>query len=321
MHAWNPEFFNLVSVKFDKLLKIDESTTMKSNVHMARILIKTPYSEISRDPFPVLVDDMNFFIRIKEESELIKDDYADWSEGDILDSDEDFCDWWKSEEEGSERNVSKTMEPFPGDEKRKDTPESKERQFLATNKAFKGNGDRIITNILKIEKNLRWLHLPRYPNPAENGRIYTPHNGTFSKEFSKGSDSVVLGDQGSAYNLEINSQFQKDNAIQSTQFLGMELNAINTEDSFMDTANSLSVSIEEIGDLEKGIDSIALDSATCNKMPMQWKKTARKKKAKRIELSPSGEEKRWNFYCKENKISEEMRRLEDNWKLWKEGTE
>ncbi|KAL8498658.1 hypothetical protein ACS0TY_021845 [Phlomoides rotata] len=87
MHAWNPNFFKLVSLKFGKMLRIDDNTISKKNVQMARVLIKTPYSEISRDPFPVMVDDRKFFIRIKEESKVIEDYYADWSEGEVLVSD------------------------------------------------------------------------------------------------------------------------------------------------------------------------------------------------------------------------------------------
>ncbi|KAL8506438.1 hypothetical protein ACS0TY_017358 [Phlomoides rotata] len=74
--------------------KVDEATISKKNLHMGRILIKTPLSDIPRDPFPVMVDGTEFFIRIREEAECDEDDYTDWSDGEILVFDEDNCDWW-----------------------------------------------------------------------------------------------------------------------------------------------------------------------------------------------------------------------------------
>ncbi|KAL8546183.1 hypothetical protein ACS0TY_006046 [Phlomoides rotata] len=55
MHAWNPKFFKLVLLKFSKLIRIDDATLSKRKLQYARILIRTPRSEIPKNPFTVKV--------------------------------------------------------------------------------------------------------------------------------------------------------------------------------------------------------------------------------------------------------------------------
>ncbi|KAL8547376.1 hypothetical protein ACS0TY_006921 [Phlomoides rotata] len=92
MHAWNIKLFRLVAMKFGKMLKVDGDTISKKNVHRARVLIKTPLSEIPKGPFPVMIDDRKFFIKIREEADWDEDSIVGWPEGGVLDSDEEFCD-------------------------------------------------------------------------------------------------------------------------------------------------------------------------------------------------------------------------------------
>ncbi|KAL8535927.1 hypothetical protein ACS0TY_011540 [Phlomoides rotata] len=92
MHAWNIKNFRLVALKFGKLIKIDRDTTSEKNVHRARILIKSPLSEIPKTSFPVMIDDHKFFIRIREEDDCDDDPFAARPVGGVHDSDEEYCD-------------------------------------------------------------------------------------------------------------------------------------------------------------------------------------------------------------------------------------
>lgn len=69
MHAWKPNFFKLILLKYGSLIKIDDDTMKRKNIHRARILIRTPLPEISKTPFNISVDDKVISIRIKEEDE------------------------------------------------------------------------------------------------------------------------------------------------------------------------------------------------------------------------------------------------------------
>ncbi|KAL8487744.1 hypothetical protein ACS0TY_024175 [Phlomoides rotata] len=131
MHAWNPDFFKLISHKFGKILKIDEDTITKEKVHRARILIKTPYSELPKDPFPVMVDGRKFSIRIKEELEEVADEYAEWSEEEVLDSDEDLDEWWCSDDEESEGQEMEEEETIKEAGTEEETSENNKKSFLA----------------------------------------------------------------------------------------------------------------------------------------------------------------------------------------------
>lgn len=57
----------MVSAKFGTLIQIDEATLAKSDLHTARILIKTPLSELPRSGIEVLIDGRICHIQIKEE--------------------------------------------------------------------------------------------------------------------------------------------------------------------------------------------------------------------------------------------------------------
>ncbi|KAL8497316.1 hypothetical protein ACS0TY_020847 [Phlomoides rotata] len=87
MHAWNPNFFNLVSCKFGKILRIDEDTLHRRKLQMARILIRTPYHEIPRTPIEVEIDGKIFQIRVREEIKDLEEDFDDWSSEDVIDDD------------------------------------------------------------------------------------------------------------------------------------------------------------------------------------------------------------------------------------------
>ncbi|KAL8510255.1 hypothetical protein ACS0TY_017171 [Phlomoides rotata] len=102
MHAWNKNFFRLVSLKFGKMIKIDESTLEKLNVHRARILIRTSTPEITRGAFPVWVDERKYFIRVREEEEWEENSMSDWSEEGTSDSEDENFDRWNSEDESED---------------------------------------------------------------------------------------------------------------------------------------------------------------------------------------------------------------------------
>ncbi|KAL8512135.1 hypothetical protein ACS0TY_018550 [Phlomoides rotata] len=101
MHAWNPKFFKPVSLKFGKLIRIDDDTLSKRKLQYMRILIRTPRSEIPKNPFTVKVDGRIFYIRIKEESEDADDNYSDWSSDETGVMEQDDNSWWNSEDVGS----------------------------------------------------------------------------------------------------------------------------------------------------------------------------------------------------------------------------
>ncbi|KAL8498460.1 hypothetical protein ACS0TY_021693 [Phlomoides rotata] len=87
LHAWNPKFFRLMTTKFGSLVRIDEETLNKNNLHMARILIFTSYPEIPRNPFEMVIDDRIFSIRVREEGEVLEDGLDDWSSGNVCEDD------------------------------------------------------------------------------------------------------------------------------------------------------------------------------------------------------------------------------------------
>ncbi|KAL8527603.1 hypothetical protein ACS0TY_005457 [Phlomoides rotata] len=133
MHAWNKNFFRLISLKFGKMLKIDGNTISKKNVHRARLLINTPLSEIPKGTFPIMIDDHKFFIRIREEADCDEDTFVNWPEGEVLDSDEGYCDWWRSDDEADEADEEQEMVEFAPEsriEKEKVSAESREEQVL-----------------------------------------------------------------------------------------------------------------------------------------------------------------------------------------------
>ncbi|KAL8473656.1 hypothetical protein ACS0TY_030486 [Phlomoides rotata] len=78
LHAWNPKFFNLASIKFGAVMKIDDETLFMNNLYFARILIRTPLHEIPKVPFPISVDGKVYHIRVTEESEDFENDGGDW---------------------------------------------------------------------------------------------------------------------------------------------------------------------------------------------------------------------------------------------------
>ncbi|KAL8466932.1 hypothetical protein ACS0TY_035855 [Phlomoides rotata] len=77
MHAWNPNFFNLVSCQFGKLIRIDEDTLQRRRLQMARILIRTPYHELPRTLIAVAIDGKIFHLRVREEAEDLEEDRED----------------------------------------------------------------------------------------------------------------------------------------------------------------------------------------------------------------------------------------------------
>ncbi|KAL8529586.1 hypothetical protein ACS0TY_006858 [Phlomoides rotata] len=111
MHAWNKKKNRLVTLKFGKMVKADENTLNKQNVRRARILIRTPLPEVPKNPFPVWVDGRRFLIRVREEVDWEEDSPADWSEGGVIDSDEEQCDWWRSEEDTDEEQEMTGLAP------------------------------------------------------------------------------------------------------------------------------------------------------------------------------------------------------------------
>lgn len=74
LEAWAPRFFKLLSVKLGTIIKIDEDTLLHQNLQFARILIKTPYGEIPKEPIQVMIDGKIHKIRIREEEEKIRGD-------------------------------------------------------------------------------------------------------------------------------------------------------------------------------------------------------------------------------------------------------
>lgn len=68
LEAWTPRFFNLLSTKMGSIVRIDEDTLSHHNLQFVRILIKTPYVEIPREPLQVMIDGKLHNIIIKEEA-------------------------------------------------------------------------------------------------------------------------------------------------------------------------------------------------------------------------------------------------------------
>ncbi|KAL8536825.1 hypothetical protein ACS0TY_012120 [Phlomoides rotata] len=75
------------------MIRLDEETSSRSNLHKTRILIKTPCLKIPRTPFVVFVDGRNFYIRVKEEVEGDDSEIDDWGSDDICEVDEDDSLW------------------------------------------------------------------------------------------------------------------------------------------------------------------------------------------------------------------------------------
>ncbi|KAL8481150.1 hypothetical protein ACS0TY_027081 [Phlomoides rotata] len=141
MHAWNQAFFKLISLKFGKLLKVDKRTLSRANVHGARLLLKTPLREIPRDPFPVMVDERKFFIRIREEMEHADGINSNWLEGGIWDSEEENGDWWRSDEDDEEDQELEEFDPELRFNKKIEGSESLEAQPPATGCMGKDNAE------------------------------------------------------------------------------------------------------------------------------------------------------------------------------------
>ncbi|KAL8473192.1 hypothetical protein ACS0TY_030133 [Phlomoides rotata] len=89
MHAWNLKFFKLVSTKFGSLIRLDEGTINRRNLQSVRALIRTSRPEIPKEALSVSIDGRIFHIRIREESEDMEDEYAEWSSEDVEDDYED----------------------------------------------------------------------------------------------------------------------------------------------------------------------------------------------------------------------------------------
>ncbi|KAL8546335.1 hypothetical protein ACS0TY_006158 [Phlomoides rotata] len=77
-------------------------------------------------------------------------------------------------------------------------------------------------------------------------------------------------------------------------------------ESLMDTTNSSSECLAESCNLAIASIPSGSDPPTRNKSPMQWKKAARRKKRKNFAHIPNRDEERWDFYRKENEVSEEV---------------
>lgn len=109
-----------MATKFGNLVKIDDDTLNKNKLQQARILINTPYPEISKIPVKVEVDGRVYNIRIKEEEEDMEDGYQDWSSDDVCgdEDDENLIDSpseeLSEEEDAGDGNLTKNPEKMEG---------------------------------------------------------------------------------------------------------------------------------------------------------------------------------------------------------------
>lgn len=69
LHAWNSKFFSLMVTKFGQMIMINAETLEKRCLLRARVLIRTSLPKIPRTPFPVMIEDKIYYIRIVEEDE------------------------------------------------------------------------------------------------------------------------------------------------------------------------------------------------------------------------------------------------------------
>ncbi|KAL8528688.1 hypothetical protein ACS0TY_006222 [Phlomoides rotata] len=326
MHAWNKKFFRLVSLKFGKMIKVDESTTNKSNVHRARILIRTSRPEIPRGSIPVWVDGRKFILRIREEGDWDEDPIAEWSDGGILDSDDEHCDWWRSEADTEEDQELTGVQPEMPPDKEDSLEESKvvkdptaevlgsgavaniinvestsvlafveDRDNGNTVSSSKESGPRISESIpptVKSQESILYhtsstLILPPGPSMGLKSQISELSLGPLSTEPIPGSKSFVEP----VLELLTMEKSNDTSIAHPTQKSLAKVISTPSSESFMDTETSVSENSMEARGLEIDTVSSAVEPHSKPRPPMSWQKAARKKKKQQV-LKPGFEESR-----------------------------
>ncbi|KAL8479391.1 hypothetical protein ACS0TY_026316 [Phlomoides rotata] len=90
LHAWKIQiqFFSLMACRVGGLVRVDEDTIRWENLQSARMLIRTPYLDVSKFQVNAEIDGEIFQIRVKEEPEMREDGCDVEDSEDVLDGKE-----------------------------------------------------------------------------------------------------------------------------------------------------------------------------------------------------------------------------------------